>query len=101
MIFKKISRIKFFLEPIDVEDLDLGILPDSIPMQRKTTRGRPRIYPRIDDVLRYKRSLEITSGIEDSKVEVQLKKSESLKTEGRLPNYKNWKPIMGCLFVFS
>ena len=57
--------------------MDLGILPDSIPMQRKTTRGRPRIYPRIDDVLRYKRSLEITSGIEDSKVEVQLKKSQN------------------------
>ena len=52
-------------------------MPDSIPMQRKTTRGRPRIYPRIDDVLRYKRSLEITSGIEDSKVEVQLKKSQN------------------------
>ena len=58
--------------------MDLGILPDSIPMQRKTTRGRPRIYPRIDDVLRYKRSLEITtSGIEDSKVEVQSKKSQN------------------------
>ena len=47
-------------------------------MQRKTTRGRPRIYPRIDDVLRYKRSLEITTiGIEDSKVENQFKKSQN------------------------
>ena len=53
-------------------------MPDSIPMQRKTTRGRPRIYPRIDDVLRYKRSLEITTiGIEDSKVENQFKKSQN------------------------
>ena len=58
--------------------MDLGILPDSIPLQRKTTRGRPRIYPRIDDVLRYKRSLEITTiGIEDSKVENQFKKSQN------------------------
>ena len=47
-------------------------------MQRKTTRGRPRMYPRIDDVLRYKRSLEITTiGIEDSKVENQFKKSQN------------------------
>ena len=53
-------------------------MPDSIPLQRKTTRGRPRIYPRIDDVLRYKRSLEITTiGIEDSKVENQFKKSQN------------------------
>jgi hypothetical protein len=48
-----------YLEPIDVEEVDLGFseLPDSIPMPRKKTRGRPRKYPRLDDVLRYKNSL--------------------------------------------
>ena len=35
---------------------DLGDLPDSIPMVKKKSRGRPRKYPRLDDVLRYKNS---------------------------------------------
>ena len=47
-----------YVEPIDVEEVDLGELPDDIPMQRKKTRGRPRIYPRLEDVLRYKKSLQ-------------------------------------------
>lgn len=46
-----------YLEPIDVENLDLGELPDSIPMEKKKSRGRPRKYPRLDDVMRYKNSI--------------------------------------------
>ena len=45
-------------------------------MQRKRTRGRPRIYPRLDDVLRYKKSLE-ANGIEESTDEFLLNKSQN------------------------
>ena len=46
-----------YLEPIFVQEMDLGDLPDSIPMTKKKSRGRPRKYPRLDDVMRYKESL--------------------------------------------
>ena len=58
-----------YLEPIFVEEMDLGDLPDSIPMVKKKSRGRPRKYPRLDDVLRYKNSLESDITEEDVKME--------------------------------
>ena len=51
------------------EVYDLGDLPDSIPMVKKKSRGRPRKYPRLDDVLRYKNSLESDITEEDVKME--------------------------------
>lgn len=48
-----------YLEPIDVEEINLGDLPDAIPIPKKKSRGRPRKYPRLDDVLRYKNSLKL------------------------------------------
>ena len=48
---------------------DLGDLPDSIPMVKKKSRGRPRKYPRLDDVLRYKNSLESDIIEDDVKME--------------------------------
>lgn len=58
-----------YLEPIFVEEMDLGDLPDSIPMVKKKSRGRPRKYPRLDDVLRYKNSLESDITEENIKME--------------------------------
>ena len=51
------------------EVYDLGDLPDSIPMVKKKSRGRPRKYPRLDDVLRYKNSLESDITEENIKME--------------------------------
>ena len=36
--------------------MDLGDLPETIPLEKKKSRGRPRKYPRLEDVLRYKES---------------------------------------------
>ena len=44
--------------------MDLGDLPESIPMAKKKSRGRPRKYPRLDDVMRYKNSLTSENELE-------------------------------------
>ena len=61
-----------YLEPIFVEEMDLGDLPDAIPMVKKKSRGRPRKYPRLDDVLRYKNSLQIDLEDQDVKMEEEM-----------------------------
>ena len=66
------SRASKEMNPMTVQykDVhDLGDLPDSIPMVKKKSRGRPRKYPRLDDVLRYKNSLESDIIEEDVKME--------------------------------
>ena len=60
----------------------MGDLPDSIPMVKKKSRGRPRKYPRLDDVLRYKNSLQ-SDDIEPEEVIMEDKETtENTKNEG-------------------
>ena len=60
----------------------MGDLPDSIPMVKKKSRGRPRKYPRLDDVLRYKNSLQ-SDDIEPEEVVMEDKETtENTKNEG-------------------
>ena len=60
----------------------MGDLPDSIPMVKKKSRGRPRKYPRLDDVLRYKNSLQ-SDDIELDDV-IMEETIENIKIEGDL-----------------
>ena len=81
--------------------MDLGDLPETIPLERKKSRGRPRKYPRLEDVLRYKESQEKKEETAHQNLGYKLFSFTSLQLVGNTKNPWVWLVAGVCILYVS